>query len=205
MSTPTAKHTTETVPIEQVETLERNPRRHPSRQIEELQRSLRAFGQYRDLIVDEDGTVLGGNGLLTAMRAEGYTEVNVRRLTGLSEADKRKLILTDNRTGDLSNDDFALVDELLKEIGDFDIPGYDPDVLRDLLGDSEHVLQQAESYGSFSPEEIERVQNGSERIEEADAGARQGSAPEPYQPPAPEPVEAEDGTRTCPTCGQPWG
>ena len=197
--------TTETIPIEQVKHLDRNPRRHPSRQIEELQRSLRSFGQYRDLVVDEDGVVLGGNGMLTALKAEGYTEVKVRRLTGLSEQDKQKLVLTDNRTGDLSNDDFALVDELLKEIDDFDIPGYDPDVLRDLLGDSEHVIAQAEAYGTFSDEEIERVRAGSERIEEADSGARQGSAPEPYQPPAPEPVEAADGTRTCPTCGQPWG
>ena len=76
----------------------KNVRIHSEQQIRELKRSLEKFGQTRAIVVDEDDTILIGNGLYEAMVSLGYQEATVYVKTGLSENDKKKLMIADNKT-----------------------------------------------------------------------------------------------------------
>lgn len=71
----------------------KNVRIHSEQQIRELKRSLEKFGQTRAIVVDEDDTILIGNGLYEAMVSLGYQEATVYVKTGLSENDKKKLMI----------------------------------------------------------------------------------------------------------------
>ena len=83
---------------------DKNVRIHSEQQIRELKRSLSRFGQTRALVVDENNIILIGNGLYDAMLDLGYTEADVYVKTGLSENDKKKLMIADNRTYSLGID-----------------------------------------------------------------------------------------------------
>lgn len=80
----------------------RNARIHNAAQIAKLRGSLRQLCFVKPLIVDEQGNLLAGHGILEAARAEGMTEVPCVVATGLSEADRHAYILADNALAELS-------------------------------------------------------------------------------------------------------
>jgi ParB-like chromosome segregation protein Spo0J len=92
---------TTTVSLGDLTPLDRNPRKHSNLQIAELKRSVEMFGQIRPLVVDENKTVLAGNGLLIALTQLGWTKAEAYVVSGLSEADKKRLILADNKVAAL--------------------------------------------------------------------------------------------------------
>lgn len=198
--------TNEIVPMDSVKPLERNPRKHPEAQIEALMSSIEQFGQYRPLVVDEEGTILAGNGLYTALTRLGWENVEVKRVTGLTRSQKDKLILADNRTGGMSRDDYEIVDEMLRELDDFEVPGYDPDVLRELLGSVEDVIEAADNFGVLDTETTERLVERSPELEEARESATVGTPPKPAEVVSDE-IKAASGepkAKICPTCRRPW-
>lgn len=197
---------TESVRIDSLAVAERNPRRHPEKQIEELVKSIEMFGQYRPLVVDESGSILAGNGLYMALTRLGHDKAVVYRMTGLTEDQKMKLVLADNRTGDLSNDDFDAIEELLSSFEDFDIPGYDPDVLRDLMLSADEALEAAESYGKITDEDRDLFNSRREQADTEADTARQsaGTLPEPPSETSSPDSRGEPSDSVCPTCGRPW-
>lgn len=107
---------------------EKNVRIHSEQQIRELKRSLEKFGQTRALVVDENNVILIGNGLYEAMVSLGYQEASVYVKTELSENDKKKLMIADNKTYALGIDNLDTLNEFLEELqGDLDIPGTVPE------------------------------------------------------------------------------
>ena len=89
-----------------------NRRKHNPRNIGMIRQALGEVGAARSIVIDERGVVLAGNGVLEAaadagiervqvVDADGETIIAVRR-TGLSEEQKRKLALYDNRTAELA-------------------------------------------------------------------------------------------------------
>lgn len=89
-----------------------NRRRRTARGARLLVESLGQVGAARSIVIDEDDTVLAGNGLLEAaaeagitklqiVDADGDTVIAVRR-RGLTVEQKRALALYDNRTGELA-------------------------------------------------------------------------------------------------------
>lgn len=203
----------ETLKITDVTPLENNPRFHPEKQLSELTRSIEQFGQYRPIVIDEKNTILAGNGLHTALTQAGHTTVEAYRVTGLTEQQKTKLILADNKTGTMSMDDFDVVEELLKTLDDFEVPGYDAELIKDLVADETAVLQMAEQYGHIDEETREEYIATSpqqrSQIDEANEAA-QASIGNPPPPPSPEELEAENRhnysrpATTCPKCGHSW-
>jgi len=75
----------------------RNARTHSDGQIAEIAGSIRAFGFTNPILVGEDGDVIAGHGRLAAARQLGLVEVPVIPLKGLSELQRRQLVLADNR------------------------------------------------------------------------------------------------------------
>src|SRR5437016_4319916 len=75
----------------------RNARTHSAAQIAEIAGSIRAFGFTNPILVGDDGDVVAGHGRLAAARQLGLAEVPVIALRGLTELQRRQLVLADNR------------------------------------------------------------------------------------------------------------
>lgn len=119
-------HTTEMWPVDRLKAYERNARKHPKKQIEQLRASFRKFGQVWPLLIRPDGTLIAGHGRLEAARAEGLTEVRVIVATGWSEEQCRAFTLLDNKSALNSEWDEALLGLELAELGTL---GIDPSLM----------------------------------------------------------------------------
>jgi len=137
-----------------------NVRMHPRRQIEEYKRSLSMFGQTKNAVIDEDSRVLIGNGLVMAARELGWEEIYAIRRTGLPENDKLKLMVSDNKIWSLGVDNLDVLDVIFQKLqDDLDIPGYDEDTLKNMIGEAEAVTDEIAGYGRLSDEEIQSISN----------------------------------------------
>lgn len=142
--------------------LDENVRNHSEAQIKEMIRSLNQFGQTRPMVIDEQGNILVGNGLYMAMKERGDSEADVYRITGLTETQKKKLVLTDNKVYSLGTDNYAVIDDFLKDItieaGDFDIAGFDEDMLKSMAADIEAGLVDDEDDFNIIEPPVEAVE-----------------------------------------------
>ena len=135
-----------------------NVRIHGDQQIKEYIRSVKMFGQIRPLVIDEDGVVLAGNGLLTALQEMGVEKADCHIVKGLTDAQKKKLMLVDNKIFDLGVNSQQAFDEILKELkGDLDIPGYDPELLRTLSASRGDATDIINDYGKFSGDAVDKM------------------------------------------------
>lgn len=76
-----------------------NPRQISKKAFEALKKSLEEFPemkQLREIVVDENFTILGGHQRLYALKDLGYTDINVKQVFGLSESQKREFMIKDN-------------------------------------------------------------------------------------------------------------
>lgn len=151
---------------------EKNVRIHSEQQIRELKRSLEKFGQTRALVVDENNVILIGNGLYEAMVSLGYQEASVYVKTELSENDKKKLMIADNKTYALGIDNLDTLNEFLEELqGDLDIPGYDEEILQQMVADADEVTEKISEYGTLDESEIQKIKEANEKREQKAAAA----------------------------------
>lgn len=128
---------TEKRSVDQIFPNQKNTRKHSDKQIEELWKSVKKFGAIRPVVIDENGIILAGHGLYEAYKRNGQTEVDVLVVNGLSEKDKKKLLLADNKIFSMGMDNYSAIEEILRELGqdaDFEIPGYDADILEEMYG-----------------------------------------------------------------------
>lgn len=205
----------EKVKLSDLKRPEKNVRIHPKKQIEEMVRSVEMFGQIRPLIVDENNVILAGNGLFEALMDMGRTEAEVYRVQGLSEAKKKKLMLADNKVYSLGMDDNDTVMDILAELKDeLNVPGFDDELLEDLLADMDETEEEIADYGKLDEEEVTQFHQAEERKEAAMERAERVIAPEPTEnasQPSPAPAEDEsdpdpsptdvERAVTCPHCG----
>lgn len=75
----------------------RNARTHSDVQVAEIAGSIRTFGFANPILVDESGGIIAGHGRLAAARQLELSEVPVVVISGLSELQRRQLMLADNR------------------------------------------------------------------------------------------------------------
>ena len=147
----------EKVKLSKLKPLETNVRRHTDKQINELVRSLEQFGQTRAMVIDENNEIMIGNGLYQALVKMGADDAEVYKISGLSDVQKKKLILSDNKIYALGSDDYdgitAFVNEVTKA-GDFDIAGFDTYTLEALTIDEVENEQSMRSYGTVTEENL---------------------------------------------------
>ena len=150
------------VKLEDLILAENNVRIHPRRQIEEYKRSLEMFGQTKNAVMDEGNNVLIGNGLVMAARELGWTEIYAIRRSDLSENDKLKVMVSDNKIFGLGIDNLDIIDEIFSKLkGDLSIPGYDENTLNLMIADAEDVNAEIADYGKLNNDEVEDIRNRS--------------------------------------------
>jgi len=116
-------------PLDRLLPSPRNARTHDERQVAEIAGSIRAFGFTNPILVGEEGDIVAGHGRLAAARQLGLEEVPVITLKGLSEVQRRQLMLADNRIAANAGWDLEMLKLELKdlaEIGaDLSLLGFD--------------------------------------------------------------------------------
>lgn len=140
----------EVVKLKDLKPLERNVRKHNDKQIDELIKSVNQFGQTRAIVIDENNNILIGNGLYYALVKMNKDDVQCFRKTGLSEVEKKKLVLSDNKIYGLGSDDYEEINNYIQEItsfGDFEIAGYDKFVLEQMTATDEEIEEAIKDYG----------------------------------------------------------
>src|SRR6202171_4746861 len=95
------------VRVESLKPLGRETRKHPPSQIRKLQASIEQFGFVLPVVIDVDGRVIAGWGLIVAAKKLGLTEVPALTIADLDEAKLRMLRLALNRLGGGSSWDFG--------------------------------------------------------------------------------------------------
>ena len=84
-------------PLDRLIPYARNARTHSPGQVAEIAGSIRAFGFSNPILVGEGADIIAGHGRLAAARKLGLTEAPVVVLRGLSDVQRRQLLLADNR------------------------------------------------------------------------------------------------------------
>ena len=184
--------------LNELHPLEKNVRRHNAKQISEYVRSVKMFGQLKPLVIDEDNTIWIGNGLYEALMAMGAETAECLVKKGLSEKQKKKMMLADNRVYELGMTDMDMFDEIIRSLdGDTDVPGWDADLLEMLNATVRDADEIIESYGTYEAEAVESV-NSRERP----------AGPAPAAPAAVAPVQGAEPPAqmqrviVCPNCGE---
>lgn len=126
------------VAVESVVPYERNARTHSPKQVEQIAASIREFGFTNPLLIDGADRLIAGHGRLEAARVLGLAEVPAVVVDGLSDAQRRALVLADNKLAMNAGWDFDLlraeVEALRMDGFDLDLAGFDSGEVLDLLG-----------------------------------------------------------------------
>lgn len=145
----------------------KNVRIHTESQINEFIRSIDKFEQIRPVVIDENNTILCGNGLVQAMIKLGRETVFVHQKSNLSENDKKKLMIADNKIFGLGIDNLDVLNSFFEDLkDDLDIPGFDDEILKSMVADADEVTQKLSQYGTLDDEEIENIRENGKRREE---------------------------------------
>lgn len=115
----------ELLPIETLRPYANNAKIHTPAQVAQIAASIQEFGNNDPIAVDENNMVLEGHGRLLALQSLGHTDVEVIRVTGLTEEQKKAYILVHNQLTMNTGWDFNILDAELARINDIDMTAFD--------------------------------------------------------------------------------
>ena len=130
--------------IDEIKPYERNARIHSSKQIKQIMEAIKAFGFTNPLLIDDENNLIAGHGRLEAVKQlniidfkdNPLKELPAIIITGLSEADKKALIIADNKIAENASWDYDLLQAEFQELEainyDLDLMGFDN--LDEILG-----------------------------------------------------------------------
>ena len=110
----------EYVGIDTIEPYEHNARKHCSKDLAAIKKSIEEFG-FNDPIGIWHNQIVEGHGRLLAAQELGFTEIPIIRLDNLTDEQRRAYTLAHNKTAELSDWDFDVLAEEIKDIADFDM------------------------------------------------------------------------------------
>ena len=112
-----------TVSLDEIIPYENNPRKN-TKAVGVVAESIRQTEYNNPIIVDEDMVILAGHTRQLALRKNVIKEVQVLQVTGLTEEQKKKYRLLDNKTGEFASWDYVT---LMEEIQGLDWEGLELD------------------------------------------------------------------------------
>lgn len=110
----------EYVNVDSISQYENNAREHHEADISAIAKSIEEFG-FNDPIGVWKNTIVEGHGRLMAAQKLGLTQVPIIRLDELTDEQRRAYGLAHNKTAELSNWNFDILDSELKDIADIDM------------------------------------------------------------------------------------
>ena len=138
----------------------RNARTHTDEQVAQVAASIVEFGWTNPILVGADGIIIAGHARLAAARKLNMTEVPVIVLDHLTPAQRRALVIADNRLALSAGWDEEMLrvelESLAEEGFDLDIVGFTEDEIEELLREPEEAREGLTDDDAV-PEEPERA------------------------------------------------
>ena len=107
--------------LSEIKPYENNPRINDAA-VDDVVESIKQCTYIAPIVLDENDVILAGHTRYKALSKLGYKKCNVIVVSGLSEEQKKKYRLYDNKTAELAKWDFK---KLSEELADVDFKGYD--------------------------------------------------------------------------------
>ena len=138
----------EKINISEITEYENNAKLHPREQIEQIKKSIQEFGNNDPIAIDENNVIIEGHGRYKALKELGFDEVEVIRLSHMSEEQKRAYILVHNKLTMNSDFDIDILQLELDDIEDIDMSdfGFEPE---DDFKTTEQKLRENDYSGSL--------------------------------------------------------
>ena len=142
------------VNINELTPYENNPKIHTDEQIDKIINSINEFGFTNPVLIDENNMILAGHGRVMAGKKMGLEEVPCLVIDGLNDAQKKALVIADNKLAEDAEWDEELLNKELEELKnmDFDISitGFDDDFITEAVEENE---AEEDDYELEIPEE----------------------------------------------------
>jgi hypothetical protein len=129
-------HEIKTVELAKLVPYENNPNVHPIEQVKAIAESIESYGQYYPIIVDEDMRILCGHGKKLALEHLGHKKGEVKILKGLTEKQKLRIVIEDNKIQSMSYVDYTKVEAIIREVGELDIIGFGTEYLDAIINEN---------------------------------------------------------------------
>lgn len=112
---------------------DKNAKKHPKKQIEQVANSIKEFGMNQPIVVDKQGVIIVGHGRYEACKSLGWSEEEILKhvkVVDLTDEQAKAYRLADNKLNE-SDWDMGLVTEELKGLSDemLDLTGFDKDLI----------------------------------------------------------------------------
>jgi ParB-like chromosome segregation protein Spo0J len=133
-------------PVKQLVPYARNARTHSDEQVAQIAASIREFGWTNPVLVGGDGVIIAGHGRLMAAQRLGLDEVPVIVLDHLTEAQRRALVVADNKIALNAGWDEELLAAELRELR-----GVGMDAIGFTDAEVESLLRDLDDEPDFSP------------------------------------------------------
>lgn len=133
-----------------------NPRVHPKKQIEQLKRSIQAFGFVRPVLLDGSDGIIAGHGSTLAAIELGMPDIPTVRVDHLTAEEIRAYVIADNRLAEDAGWDRQLLALELKELSlnfDLTLTGFELPEVDLLLGELEAETDAADEIPEVDPKQ----------------------------------------------------
>lgn len=126
------------LPVNQLQPYDKNSRTHTDEQVEQLINSINEFGFTNPVLIDEKNGIIAGHARVLAAKNIGLDEVPTIVCSGLSDSQKKALVIADNQLALNAGWDYDILKTEIEALQDsnFDIEllGFDDSSLDEILG-----------------------------------------------------------------------
>lgn len=120
-----------------------NSRKHSDEQVAQIAASIKEFGWTNPILVDGDNGIIAGHGRLMAARKLGMDKIPVIELAHLSEAQRKALVIADNKlalNAEWDQDLLKLELQDLQEMSfDLNLLGFDENEINEFFDNNEEI------------------------------------------------------------------
>lgn len=114
----------EKISIDKIKPYENNAKLHPPEQIEQIKKSIKNFGNNDPIAIDENNVIIEGHGRYEALKELGFKEIEVIRLSHLSDEQKKAYSLIHNKLTMNTDFDYNILDSELAYINEIDMSAF---------------------------------------------------------------------------------
>lgn len=138
----------EKVNIDSIKVYPNNAKIHTAEQIEEIKKSIQEFGNNDPIAIDEKGFIIEGEGRYLAQKDMGVKEIEVIKLTHLTEEQKVAYMLVHNKLTMNTGFDLDLLEEELSKISSIDMKEFEFDIkeIEEELKEEEKIQEPSFNY-----------------------------------------------------------
>lgn len=138
----------EILPINKIKPYENNAKLHPKEQIEQIKKSIKEFGNNDPIAIDENNVIIEGHGRFIALKELGYDEVEIIRLSHMTDEQKKAYILAHNKLTMNSGFDIDILELELDDIVSIDMSDFGFEI-EDDYKTTEQKLKENDYSGSL--------------------------------------------------------